>query len=100
MQWLLVHGAARDSIARAPLGARVGLKPPLEHGHNGALASAYRPHEQQNALADFEALGSRVEVFHHLLKRFLEAIYLVSKEQVLWNATLTCFHPADITMSK
>ncbi|MNG16300.1 hypothetical protein D3C84_1001970 [compost metagenome] len=65
VQWLLLHRAAFDSILGAFGGAGEGLQSVLHQRDQRRLAAADRAHEQQQPLADIEALGSRAKIFLH-----------------------------------
>src|ERR1044071_2201899 len=82
MQRLLVHrtvfyGVNFPSLSLGPI-----FKATLEHVDDRRLASAYRPHEQQDTLADFESLRRGFEIFDNPCYGFFDAEELAGEELV------------------
>src|SRR4051812_12319735 len=79
---LLLHGTAYDAVDGTYLVSGVCLQATLEHGDYSALAAAHGAHQQQNALAHLEPLGSRIEILHDLLERLLQTVDFAVEEVV------------------
>src|SRR5690349_13026549 len=96
MQRLFMHRTVFDSVNRACLGLGPIFKAALEHVDNRRLASAYWPHEQQDALAHFESLRRRFEILDNPRDGFFNAEELGIKEFVGENLVLSAFvQPLD-----
>ena len=96
MKRLLVHRAVFDGVNCARLIPGPIFKPALEHVDDCRLASAYRTHQQQDALAHFEALRGRFEILDNPGYGFFDAEEFVGKEVVGENLVLSAFvQPLD-----
>jgi len=88
VQRLLVHRAGGDGVERAALAAAVVFEAALDQADDSGLAAADRPHEQEDALADLEPLGRRVEVFYDLLQGSIETVDFLVEEVITGFAAL------------
>src|ERR1044072_4619754 len=96
MKRLLVHRAIFDGVDGDGLITGTILEPALVPVYDCRLSSSHRSHEQKNALAHFEALCGRLEVFDNSGDGLFNAKQLVGKEIVGENFVLSAFvQPLD-----
>ncbi len=90
---LLVHWTAGDGVDRPVVGPGVALQAALEEADDRRLAAADGAHQEEDALADLEALGGGVEVLGDLIERLLDAVDVVGEEAVAALAVGVGFDP-------